>query len=87
MAIQILNNNDRADDFRGKLNANFAELNSMIAGLNANIQTLSSTMSALQAEATAKWVLLNDIDNRVRQNTSNIAALMGKTEDLIDKEI
>lgn len=61
MAIQVLNNNERGDVFREKLNSNFAELDSNIQGLSA--------------EATAKWVLLNDVDNRTRANTNDIAEL------------
>lgn len=39
------------------------------------IATLRSQLSALQAESTAKWVLLNDVDNRSRVNATSITDL------------
>lgn len=41
----------------------------------SDITANASNISALQGEATAKWVILNDVDNRSRNNAIRIGAL------------
>lgn len=46
------------------------------------ISALESALAGLQAEATAKWVMLNTVDNRSRNNTADIAALRERVANL-----
>jgi len=39
------------------------------------INALETSLAATQAEATAKWIILNEVDNRSRDNATAIAAL------------
>lgn len=41
----------------------------------SDISTNRTNISALQGEATAKWVLLNEVDNRSRNNANRITAI------------
>lgn len=68
MAQEILNDGESKGIFRGKLNNNFSELYGA-SEINA------ASVDALQSEATAKWIMLNNVDNRSRSNESRIAAL------------
>lgn len=51
------------------------ELEETILGLSSALSAAQSSISALQAESTAKWVLLNTVDNRSRSNENRITAL------------
>lgn len=65
---QVLNDGENKGVFRQILNDNFAELS------DASEENRNS-ISALQNEATAKWVLLNTVDNRSRASELAIAEL------------
>lgn len=75
MSQQILNDGENKSIFRGNLNSNFSELYDNLPRTEA----LASAISALQAEATAKWVLLNVVDNRSRANEAAIVAMGGSS--------
>lgn len=64
------------------ISSSVANLNLRISDNEAAIGTLNTRVTSLADEATAKWIILNTLDNSVRSlqtsvstNTSNIAAL------------
>lgn len=46
-----------------------------IEALESHVSALNTNVTSLQNEATAKWVLLNAVDNRSRANAADIIAL------------
>lgn len=53
-------------------------LDTDLTDLKSAVAALQSQLNALQAESTAKWVLLNTVDNRSRANGTSITALDGR---------
>jgi len=48
------------------------------------IDALETSLAATQAEATAKWIILNEVDNRSRNNTTDITMLQNTIGTLND---
>lgn len=79
---------NRNEDIRGQAKISIAGGNDStveadrITALENTINSLQTAVSSLQAEATAKWVLLNNVDNRSRNNATNLNSLISRIEAL-----
>lgn len=68
----IVNNISQATNIRGMQGLKGESFNPIDV---QRISNLEASVNMLQDETTAKWVLLNDVDNRTRLNTSDIIML------------
>lgn len=50
--------------------------------VNDKINSNTTTIAAMQAEATAKWIILNDVETRSRENADDISDLQSTIGDL-----